>query len=250
MYILGMTGPIGHGKTTLASALQKLEPSTVHFESSMIVAEVANALQSKLTEIPDPYNVDELNDWLKYLPEILFKIVHIKTSFDKIKLNRQAMEAHPIEFQKLILHVENLKRKPAMLKQIIDKENKETFRPILQWLGGYLVQHVDKGIWYNEIVRRIQEVAKKGCQLCIVGGLRFPTDAVILRSTGAVIVQVYRPAHLQGDLMDPTEREREDIHADCVVMSNGTLEDVHAFAPLFYEDLKKNTLKKLYQTKI
>lgn len=243
-----MTGPIGHGKTTLAGALKKLEPSTTHLESSMIVAEVANALQAKLGDIPDPYNVDQLNEWLKYLPDILEKTVHLKPSFEKIKLDQNTIEAHPIEFQKLILHIENMRRRPELVKQIITKENKETFRPILQWLGGYLVKQVGSGIWYDEIVRRVQAAGKLGCKLCLVGGLRFPTDAAILRAVGAHIVHVYRPGYLQGDLMDPTERERQNIKPDCVVMSNGSLEDVTAFAPKFYEDLKKNTLKHTYQT--
>jgi dephospho-CoA kinase len=46
MIILGMTGPIGHGKTTFADALSDLVPSTVHFESSLIIAEVANDMHA------------------------------------------------------------------------------------------------------------------------------------------------------------------------------------------------------------
>lgn len=249
MIILGMTGPIGHGKSTLASALAKLEPTTAHFESSLIIAEVANAWQAKLKNIPDPNDIDELNDWLKVLPAILVDIVHTKTSFDELKLRRSSMDEHPIDYLKLILHVENLRRRPELIKQRIDKDNKETFRPILQWLGGYLVERADKGIWYNEITRRIQAAGQKGSQLCIVGGLRYPSDARILRAGGAQIIHVYRPGYLQGDLLDPTERERQNIQTDCVVMSNGTLADVNNLAPQFLIDLRKNTLKRTYETK-
>lgn len=250
MILLGMTGPIGHGKTTFADALTQLEPSTVHLESSMIVAEVANALQAALTDIPDPYNVERLNNWLKALPAILLEITHTRCSFDQVKLDQKAMEEHPVEYQKLILHVENLQRKPELMKQQIKIENKENYRPLLQWLGGYLVQKIDSGIWYNEIVHRVRQAATAGCELCIVGGLRYPTDAAILRGAGAIIIKVYRPGHLQSDLLDPTERERQNIQVDCTIMSNGTVADVREFTKHFLDDLKNNHLQSTYQTAV
>jgi hypothetical protein len=250
MVIIGMTGPIGHGKTTFADSLAELEPSTVHFESSLVIAEVANAFQQALTDVPDPYNVERLNNWLRALPAILEQIVHVHCTFEQIKLDQKAMEEHPIEYQKLILHVENLQRKPELMTQEITKENKESYRPLLQWLGGYLVQKIDSGIWYNELVRRIRQAAAAGAKICIVGGLRYPTDAAILRGAGAIIIKVYRPGHLQSDMLDPTERERQNIQVDCTIMSNGTVADVKVFTKKFYTDLQANTLQKNYQTAV
>ncbi|MES2971443.1 MAG: hypothetical protein V4702_03925 [Patescibacteria group bacterium] len=248
MIIIGMTGPIGHGKSTFADGLKELVPSTVHLETSLIIAEVANAFQSALNDIPDPYNVERLNNWLRALPPILMDIVHARANFEQIKLDQIAMEEHPVEYQKLILHVENLQRRPELINQPITKDNKESFRPLLQWLGGYLVQRIDSGIWYNEIVRRIRQAAAAGCELCIVGGLRYPSDAAILRGAGAIIVKVYRPGHLQSDMLDPTERERQNIQVDCTIMSNGTVADVRKFTAIFYEDLKQNKLQSTYHT--
>ncbi len=248
MRVIGLTGPIGHGKSTFAEALQELEPSSLRLESSLIVSEVANAMQSVLTDLPDPYNVDQLNNWLKALPAILLQVIHTRCSFDQIKLDQNSMEEHPIEYQKLILHVENLHRKPELLTQQIARENKESYRPFLQWLGGYLVQKIDNGIWYNEIIRRLKQASQQGIKLCIVGGVRYPTDATILRSNGALIVKVYRPGHLQSDLLDPTERERQNIQVDCTIMSNGTLDDIRKFVPKFYEDMKTGQLQPKYHT--
>jgi len=249
MIILGMTGPIGHGKTTFADALSKLISPTVHLESSNIVIEVANKLQQATSSLPDPTQVDSLNNWLHPLPGILKETVHTDCTFEDIRLNKKQMESHPVEYQKLILHIENLKRYPQMLQTEITPENKEGYRPLLQFLGGYLVSRIDSGIWFKEIARRIQLVEKAGCALCIVGGLRYPTDAVILRSVGGIILEIHRPGFLQSDLMDPTERERQSIAFDCTISSDGTVEDIQNFAERFLQDLHADQLQKVYHTK-
>lgn len=248
MVIIGLTGPIGHGKSSFAEYITKLEPTALHFESFQIVAEVANAMQKALSDIPDAYNVSSLNNWLHCLPSILADVVHIECNFKDIELKQAIIEQHPIEYQKLILHVENLSREPELLKQTITAENKENFRPLLQWIGGYLVQKIDPGIWFNEIVRRIHAASTAGAQLCVVSALRFPNDAAIMRAAGAVIVEISRPGHLQSDTLDPTERERQNIKADCSILNNGTLADLEKFAPIFLKDLKNKSLDKTYHT--
>jgi hypothetical protein len=248
MIILGLTGPIGHGKSSFAEYLTSAEPTSLHFESSLIVAEVANALQQALTDLPDPYNISSLNNWLHVLPQILNDVVHVECSFQDIQLKQEVIEQHPIEYQKLIMHVENLKRDPSLRTTKITAQNKEVYRPLLQWLGGYLVQKVDSGIWYNEIVRRIHAASKAGAKLCVVGGLRFPNDAAIMKAGGAVIVEISRPGHLQSDSLDPTERERQNIKPDCRILNNGSLADLKEFANHFLHDLESKSLQATYYT--
>ncbi len=248
MLLVGMTGPISHGKTTFASALAEFEPLTIHLESSLVIAQVANQMHIALTKVPDPYDINSLNDWLKFLPKILEETVHAKTTYERLKLDQQQVEQHPVEYQKLIMHVENLRRNPQMARQAITIDNKESYRPFLQWIGGYLVQRIDAGIWYNQIVRLVKDAESTGCMLCIVGGLRYPTDAAILRNAGGVIVKVYRPGHLQNDMLDPTERERDNIPVDSTIMSNGTVEEAKQCAAVFLKDLREGNLKTLYQT--
>jgi len=98
-------------------------------------------------------------------------------------------------------------------------------------------------------VRRVHQTEKQDIELSIVSGLRFPSDATILRAAGGKIVKVYRPSHLQNDRLDPTERERENIQPDTTVMSNGGVDDLKRFAAQFIKDLKANNLQHLYQTK-
>lgn len=249
MIIIGITGPIGHGKSSFADDLTELEPSSVHFEAGMIVSEVAQAMHRAIHDPPDPYSVESLNDWLHLLPNILEEIVRIRCSFKDIELRQREVETHPIEYQKLILHVENLRRDPGILRKKITQENKELFRPFLQWLGGYLVHKVDPGIWYNEILRRLHEADVAGAKLCVIGGVRFPTDAVTLRGAGATIVSIYRPGHLQSDSFDPTERERSTITADCEIRNTGNLNDLKRTAKTFLDDLFAGKLKKTYTTR-
>lgn len=249
MILLGMTGPISHGKTTFASALEELEPKTIHLEASIVIARVANSMHAVLEQVPDPYDIEDLNSWLKHLPGILLETVHTKCTFEQIRLDQASIEQHPIEYQKLIMHVETLRKDPGLARQAITIDNKETYRPFLQWLGGYLVQKVDPGIWFNEIIRMVYDAQTTGVHLCIVGGLRYPSDASAIRHAGGQIIKVYRPGHLQNDMLDPTERERDDIPVDCTIMSNGTVADVKACAARVLDDIRHNRLSSLYQTK-
>lgn len=249
MIILGMTGPIGHGKSTFANALSALEPDFCHLETSMIITEVANALHAALGVIPDPYDVPSLNQWLSVFPRILHDTLGVESTAEQTRLDADAIQTHPVEYQKLILHVENLQRDPNLAKTEITQKNKDEYRPFLQWLGGYLVEKVSSGVWFDELARRIKQHEEQGCKVCIVGGVRYPHDATTLRAMGAKIIKVYRPGHLQSDMLDPTERERDNIQVDSTIMSNGSVEDLQACAATFLNDARTGQLKPTYHTR-
>ncbi len=249
MIIIGMTGPIGHGKSTFAKVAIELEPASKHFESSLIIAEVANALHATTTAIPSRDDIDSINNWLKPLSSILLETVHARCSFEQIRLDMNDVQQHPGDYEKLLLHIENLNRNPKLTQQTITKENKEAYRPILQWLGGYMIKKVDSGIWYKEIVRRVQAIQNEGYKLCIIGGLRFPADAEYVHQINGVVIKVYRPGHLQYDSLDPTERERDNITPDSTVISNGTIDDLKNCVKLVLDDLVSGQLQKTYYAK-
>jgi hypothetical protein len=248
MLIIGMTGPIGHGKTTFARGLEKIVPETIHLESSLVIAEVVNALHAKTTKLPERDNLDSINEWLKPLPEILLQVVKAHCSFAQIQLQAFEIERHPIEFGKLFLHIENMTRNPELARTEIDVDNKERYRPILQWIGGYLVKKVDSGIWYKELVRRAHNAEIAGNKICVIGGLRFPSDATILKQAGGVIVKVYRPGHLQYDMLDPTERERDNIPVDTTIVSDGSVEDMERCAAQVWQDIQTHSLQRTYRS--
>jgi hypothetical protein len=243
-----MTGPIGHGKSTFAKAVKQIEPATIRFESSLIIAEVANALHASTRKIPTRDDINSINEWLKPLPAILLETVHQKCSFSQIEIELSDVEKHPVEYDKLLLHIESVNRNPLLLEKEITPENKEAYRPILQWLGGYLVKNVSSDIWYAEIIRRVLAAQAEGYKICIIGGIRFPHDATLVHEAGGIIIKVYRPDHLQYDMLDPTERERDNVRADCTIVSNGTVEDMSACARQVMDDIRNHSLQHVYQS--
>lgn len=246
MLIIGMTGPIGHGKSTFAEAMLELDPTIKRLESSMIIAEVANSLHRATTKIPARDDIDSINDWLRPLAGILVEIVGAHCTFDQIKIDAVASAQHPIEYDKLRIHIDSLAHNPTLLNDVITQDNKETYRPLLQWLGGYLPRKVDSKIWYAEIIRRAKRLGESGCSLCIVGGLRFPSDAEAVHQAGGKIIKVYRPGHLQFDILDPTERERDNVPIDSTIVSDGDLAGVKKCAQKVLDDLRKGELQAQY----
>src|SRR5258708_35403396 len=105
MIVIGMTGPIGHGKSTFADSILQIETTAKRLESSMVVAEVANSLHASTSTIPEKDNIDAINVWLRPLPSILLETVHTKASFDQIQLKLDDIQSHPIEYEKLMLHL-------------------------------------------------------------------------------------------------------------------------------------------------
>lgn len=246
MYIFGLTGPIGHGKSTFSDALHTLLTPFVHFESSEIISEVADKLHESLSSIPNRDDITAINNWLSVLPQILSQLFQVSCEHNDIFLTPENVAKHPIEYEKLFLHLDNLAQDPKMVKTKITPENKESYRPILQWLGGYLTQKIDPGIWYNEIARRLKELDAGQFKLCTVAGLRYPEDVAILRREDAKIIKVYRPGFLQYDKLDPTERERDNIKPDITIVSDSDKAAITRCASQFVQDLEAGTLSDIY----
>ena len=246
MRIIGITGAIGHGKTTLAEAFLKAEPSSVHLESFYVIAEVADALHAKLAEPPLPDDLVAINKWLTSLPKILEKILHLDYQPSPVIVETADIHADPAAYEKLFAHIRLLRDRPELAKQEITNANKQNYRSILQWLGGYVSTRIDARAWYQELVRRAHKAAEDGVELVIVGGVRFPNDASVLREAGGKILKIQRPGLDQADIQDPTERERELVEPDSTIINNGTVEDLYARAATVLTDLRAERLAPEY----
>ena len=245
MILIGITGAIGHGKTSLAEALQKTESNSLHLETGMLIAEVADALHKRLDVVPKPDDIAAINSWLGYLPEIIMAVTNKKSQTTDIIINESDINNHPELYEKLFVHLKTLANKPDLAKQTITVANKANHRAFLQWLGGYLVVKVDKGIWYDELVSRLTTANKA---LGIISGVRFPSDADAVHAAGGIIVKIQRPFVPEKDAQDPTERERKNVKNDVTIINDGSLQQISRCAFVLLQNVRCHELAKIYRT--
>lgn len=249
--IIGITGTIGSGKTTLSNILAELEPEHAIYESGLIIAELADEFNKALTEQMSfeltQNNAELVNQTLVWFTESLNEKLHHNTTWNHLAITKHRLAAHSNQYTKLFEYLATVKKDPAVATRPITPENKATYRPLLQWLGGYLVMTVSKTLWFDEIFRRIRANDNK-TKLIIINGLRFPTDADVVRAQGGHIIEITRPLKVQ-DPTDPTEASRNLIKPDITIKNDGTLKQLQALTALLHADLLAGTLHKDYTIK-
>jgi len=248
MILVGITGPIGHGKSTLASALQQSESNSQVIETSEVINEVVNDLNHHAQQLPQKNDLSSINEWLSNLSQILPKVIHQRINWSRLELTNSAISAKTRDYIKLFEYIDSLHANPQLLHQNITETNKKDYRSMQQWLGGYLVTHLDADIWYSEILRRSKIASKNGLMLYVVGGVRFLSDADCMRKAGARIVAISRPDVTISDIDDPTERERAQIRPDSTVINNGSLSQLNNTARQLWSDLLADQLRPEYRT--
>jgi hypothetical protein len=244
MILVGLTGAIGSGKTTLARMLDDMAASSAHYETWMIIAEVANKLRGTKDIHPSPDDPAAITEWLQAIPAIVKAVTHAELDPEHTIVSIEKLAAHPEHYAKLLEYLITVQSMPQLAHIDINEGNKELFRPILQWLGGFLVYAAGPGIWYDEIVRRIK--AQPSLGLVTVGGVRYPGDAERIVGAGGKILRVERPDIGTKDHLDLTERERSMIQADSVILNDGGLDELNRCASDIYKDLVASTLKSEY----
>ena len=245
--IVGITGSIGSGKTTFAKLLAAHASTSRHWETWQIVSEVATKLRAQDSH-PAPHDIATINEWLRILPDVVASTTHAQATFDDLKLTDQRLKATPEYYSKLFEYLAYMQQHPELQAKAITEDNKEQFRSLLQWLGGYLVSTINEGIWYDEIVRRIHE--QPDVDITTVGGVRYPADARRLVNAGGVIIQMDRQSLSDQDVTDLTERERHLIKPDAVIHNSGDLNDLQVVAGQVFNDLYSGDLKQSYSASV
>ena len=250
MHILGITGPIGHGKSALITAMQQAEPSSVHAESSDIIIQVADMLNKELHALPnlivgytDPQSCQT---WLDIaLPRAIRHISSV--SFDINKLIIGDAGTDPALFATLDLYMRTVRQQPLLLERPITSETKELYRPFLQWIGGYVTTRLGCSLWYEELIARSRVSEASGCQLYIIGGVRFLADATVLRRACGAILSIERSGVKVQDIIDPTEDQRSQILTDSTIYNDAGLAELQRLGETIATDIRAATLRQSYR---
>ncbi len=242
MILIGITGAIGHGKTSLAEAFLAHEPTGIHDESSRLISEFAN--DAKI-DLPTSTDIPEINKWLDSLQERIHKHLHTKVRTSDLYITDDT-DLSSSEYVKLHNYILQTQKNPKLVTEQITTANKANHRSILQWFGGYFVKRLFPTIWYDELIRRAKTAEQNGCKLYIIGGLRFPGDADTTSNAGGFVVEIVRPDKQTSDTDDPTERERSKIHYDSRIINSGSLSQLSATASVILSDIASNQLKSVY----
>lgn len=247
MILLGLTGAIGHGKSTFAETLHVHTPGMLHLETNMPIVDIANALQARLITEKVAATPEFAHAWLQALPAIIEDLLHRDATAEDIVPEVTAIVNRPTEFATLLEYLQAAVANPAMVGTNINASNKETYRPLLQWIGGYLIERIDPYIWIAEVIERARDYQASGGSLAVIGGIRSATEAQVLQQGQGKVILIRRPGQTERDLSDPTERKRAGIVPDATVINNGTVTDLLDVANRMLTDLNNNTLQTTYE---
>lgn len=248
MQIIGITGAIGHGKTSLAKSFLRQIHGSKHTESSYLISRVANELNKHyVTTQPTVTDIAAVNAWLANLPAILQEVAHYTAPIPPIRIEQQHWLQKDPDYQKLGEYLELVAQNHSLIAQEIQEENKETYRPILQWLGGYVTKHINPTLWYDELLRIAKEVEAQGCTLFIIGGVRFPSDAQVIRNAGGKVIAIERPDVKHLDTADPSEAYRSMVPVDVTIFNDGALGALDHVVINLWKDLQQDNLQSRYQ---
>lgn len=249
--LLGITGAIGSGKTTLAGCLAKAEPDHATYETGQVIAEVADAfnqaLKAELAYETSNNPIDLANQVLIWLPDALSEHLHHDVVWNQLAITKHQTLVRPELYQKLFAYLAQAKASPQLLEHRLTPQNKKDYRALLQWLGGYLVGKVSKTIWLGEILRRV-ELRDNDKRLVVIIGLRYPSDAEVVRAHGGRVIAITRPGAKKPE-RDVTEDQRAAIKADIVVHNNGSPEDLQILAETIWRDIGIGKPRPLYRAK-
>ena len=247
--LLGITGAIGSGKTTLAGFLGETVQNHAHYETNGPIIEVANRfnqlLEAELNFDTTDDDSEMVNQVLIWMPDVITEHLHHDVTWTQIAITPKDMRAHPELYEKLFAYVKRVRADHKLTEATIDAENKSDYRELLQWIGGYFIAKISPTIWYDELFRRI-ELHEAYRSLITIGGVRYISDAAVVREHGGRIIAITRQdeAPAGGDV---TEAERDQIEPDITIINNGTVGQLQTLTETVWNDIAAGNPKSTYR---
>ena len=246
--LLGITGAIGHGKSTFAEALRATTPDMLHLETNMPILEIANGMQGLLLSQKVHANDDFATQWLSSLPKFIEEYLHQEVSLNEVVPTQQYMHDRPTDFTKLMEYLQLMVAHPELVGTTITADNKDTYRSLLQWLGAYLISRLGRLVWIGEIMERARSYEAEGGKLAVVGGVRSQEEAELIQDAGGMVLHISRPETAEQDLADPTEASRSQIAANATIINDGSISDLTTVAAAIITALHSGQpLEQTYQ---
>ncbi|MBW3538184.1 hypothetical protein KY386_01685 [Candidatus Parcubacteria bacterium] len=250
MILVGVTGGIGQGKTTVSRMLRELAGAgpECDLETSYIIAEVANAWiatwpPTPLKVTPGQDAVGLANELIKTLPAAVRQKLDTSVTSEQLKIERND-ESLAFHHQLTGYLQARLAAGPAadeLFPAPITPANKALHRQLFMWLGACLVVKVGPNIWGNALERRIKALAAGGQGFVTVGGIRSKYEVKMIHRNGGLVVRVVRPeAQANTDL---TERFMREVVPDVEVINNGSFEELKGAVKRLHGDLAGGRLR-------
>lgn len=247
MIIIGITGAIGHGKTSLAQAFLRQVTPAEHTESSILIAKAADQLNAYYPATrPQSSDPSSINAWLMNLPDIIRDVTGFAGDIPAVRMPTGPTLKPHTDFDKLYEYLDVVAANHSIVTQTITPENKESYRPILQWLGAYITKHISPTLWYDKLVQQAHGAEANGCKLFIIGGVRFPSDAQVIHQADGYVVAIERPNVSQRDAHDATEAFRSMVPVDTTIINDHSLGALDSAVQQLWHDIQQDNIQKRY----
>lgn len=126
------------------------------------------------------------------------------------------------------------------------EQNKQQFRPILQWWGTDFRRKMQRDdYWIQELNRRCVNAHNQNVSCVIIPDCRFQNEAQYIKSIPASwLVRIKREATDNDYDKHASETELETIATDLCIHNNGTLNDLYHQARTLIEMINKQNTPK------
>ncbi len=246
MIVVGLTGGMGQGKSTVGQMLRELAKVDykADLESSYPITTVANQWLStwpqSLVLAANETQIQLANRLIESLPPIIEEVTGKSTTAKVLQIN-EADSANVTLHKRLLDYIgqwleESEGERHDRLPLPIVPQNKALHRALFQWLGGMAIELIYRPIWSDLLDKRIKQLAERDYKLVTVGGIRYDHDADMIQANKGVILKVMRPHSAHSS--DVTETSMSEVEADIVLHNDGTLAQLEWVVRQLWQDLQ------------